>query len=57
MDSSENYKILKSFSGMAAPKAAPVTNTRKPVQKSTGFNYMPMSTDQAIELYRRQRYN
>lgn len=36
---------------------APVTNTRKPVQKSTGFTYMPMSTDQAIELYRRQHYN
>ena len=36
---------------------APVTNTRKPVQKSTGFTYMPMSTDQAVELYRKQRYN
>lgn len=36
---------------------APVINTHKPVQKSTGFTYMPMSTDQAIELYRRQRYN
>ena len=36
---------------------APVTNTRKPVQKSTGFTYMPMSTDQAVELYRRQHYN
>lgn len=35
----------------------PVTNTRKPVQKSTGFTYMPMSTDQAVELYRRQHYN
>ena len=35
----------------------PVTNTRKPVQKSTGFTYMPMSTDQAVELYRKQRYN
>lgn len=33
---------------------APVVNTPKPVQKNTRPVYMPMSTDQAIELRRRQ---
>ena len=49
--------LMKISKNNLPTEPVPVTNTRKPVQKSTGFTYMPMSTDQAVELYRKQRYN